>query len=518
MSGQRLAAFAAVAGLVVGAPAASAAYRLLPYEQVDVQGRAGAVAIGDVDGDGHGDVVATVTRAGGARVLLVFRGNNGGTLGTPLEFPLAPALADSLRVAQLDPDAPLEIIAGHEGGLVVVDWDLPRGQPVVHTVLHGRTAGPRDATDLAVLDADGDGAMDVLAQGRDTAPVLYRGDGQGGFRATTDLTGLMPGASVVTEGDFDSDGNADFAAMTGIGTSDAHLRYGAGDGSFPDTQVLAPNPVDHGARALAVGDFDGDGRDDLVFARTRGQFARYRQDGDGTMVVLEAVSQGPTDPQALIAADVDRDGRDDLLALYYWGKLGVMPGADTKNAEVHDGPAFAAPFGSHALAAGDIDGDGCDDVAVAQWDAGLVLRRGFGCAPVADLEVETVMGQHRPILLRVRNRGDATADDAEALVEFRVKDDAAGAAKLRMRKTGDWPCTDLPSGPGTIRLTCALGDLPPDATVEVPFSLAILYAGPRALLLMDGSATSTTHEVDLADNADATRVWLTPLWWPTGRR
>ena len=41
------------------------------------------------------------------------------------------------------------------------------------------------------------------------------------------------------------------------------------------------NLYDHGA-GLAVGDFDGDGRDDIYFCNQLGKNALYRNKGDGT--------------------------------------------------------------------------------------------------------------------------------------------------------------------------------------------------------------------------------------------
>ena len=41
------------------------------------------------------------------------------------------------------------------------------------------------------------------------------------------------------------------------------------------------NPYDHGA-GVAVGDYDGDGREDIYFVNQLGPNALYRYNGDGT--------------------------------------------------------------------------------------------------------------------------------------------------------------------------------------------------------------------------------------------
>src|SRR5260370_35875037 len=56
-------------------------------------------------------------------------------------------------------------------------------------------------------------------------------------------------------GDFNGDGNLDFAAPVGGGNS-VNVYLGKGDGTFQQgTSMFVPN----GPRAIAVGDFNGDG-------------------------------------------------------------------------------------------------------------------------------------------------------------------------------------------------------------------------------------------------------------------
>src|SRR5262245_15292258 len=75
------------------------------------------------------------------------------------------------------------------------------------------------------------------------------------------------------------------------------------------------NLYDHGA-GLAVGDYDGDGRDDLYFCNQLGANALYRNRGDGTFAdVTAAAGVGLADRVAVAAtfADYDNDGDQDLF-------------------------------------------------------------------------------------------------------------------------------------------------------------------------------------------------------------
>src|SRR5213593_2400324 len=75
------------------------------------------------------------------------------------------------------------------------------------------------------------------------------------------------------------------------------------------------NLYDHGC-GVAVGDFDGDGHDDIFFCNQLGKCALYKNKGDGTFEdVTEQAGVGLGDRICVAAtwADYDNDGRQDLF-------------------------------------------------------------------------------------------------------------------------------------------------------------------------------------------------------------
>jgi hypothetical protein len=75
------------------------------------------------------------------------------------------------------------------------------------------------------------------------------------------------------------------------------------------------NLYDHGS-GVAVGDYDGDGHDDIYFVNQLGPNALYRNKGDGTFVDVTkeaGVALGDRICTAATFADYDNDGRQDLF-------------------------------------------------------------------------------------------------------------------------------------------------------------------------------------------------------------
>jgi hypothetical protein len=75
------------------------------------------------------------------------------------------------------------------------------------------------------------------------------------------------------------------------------------------------NLYDHGC-GVAVGDYDGDGHDDVFFCNQLGPCALFRNKGDGTFedVTHKAGMACPRSSRSAACADFDGDGRLDLVA------------------------------------------------------------------------------------------------------------------------------------------------------------------------------------------------------------
>ncbi|MET9769460.1 FG-GAP-like repeat-containing protein [Streptomyces sp. NPDC006415] len=243
---------------------------------------------------------------------------------------------------------------------------------------------------LATGDLDGDGYTDIVAGtpdekvGSDVAggAVTVLWGSKSGIVGGTDLPDPAPtkhdrfGDRLVV-GDFDGDGNPELAV--GTSSNDVWIFGAISRGGAEDrrrlTTAIAPGSSDY-YRALAAGDFDGDGRDDLVVG------GRYDEDGSyGGASLVYAGALGdpavlPADAHAAATGDFDADGRDDLIVgspddnsvtVYAGAAAGLSTsGRRTLTQDSPGVPGATEPgdtFGE-AVAVGDIDGDGFADAAV----------------------------------------------------------------------------------------------------------------------------------------------------------
>jgi FG-GAP-like repeat len=161
--------------------------------------------------------------------------------------------------------------------------------------------------------------------------------------------------------------------------------------------IAAPNtPISAGNEpwSAAVGDFDGDGIQDLAVANF----------GDGNITVLlgnglggfTAASGSPfaadDGPVSIMVGDSNGDGVQDLAAANYNGNnVTVLMGNRAGGFSAAAGSPFAVGSGPISLVAGDFNGDGIADLATANFAGnGVTVLLGNGSggfAAAGDLPV-----------------------------------------------------------------------------------------------------------------------------------
>ncbi len=336
---------------------------------------------------------------------------------------LALGNADGGSYSEVAVGAPYDAGDGtYAGSVYVFDIYGESGTDSTSSIDEGTIIGVSDngylGSALAFGDMDGDGGAD-LAMGAPSASsargrvyVALNGDGyDSGSMDADEASYYVRGVSNsdylgtgVVFGDFDDDGYDDIVSCSpgdDDGGTDAGTCWIDGGESSPsesdttvssayDTMVTGPAASaylggTHGA--LAVGDFDDDGVDDLALGAygygAVSIWAGGSLSGSETFAtadwVASAESSGSYLGYALVLGDASADGVDDLLVgaptggssgegILYLLQGGQASGAYTLPSDQYaswSGPSASSYFGARVAGLTDLDGDGTEDFAVS---------------------------------------------------------------------------------------------------------------------------------------------------------
>ena len=342
--------------------------------------------VADMNGDGIPDIVSPASRIGESKLHVWIGNGKGGFTPWPLQFVEngKPASAFSIdygavAVGDIDGDGSLDIVtASHGFGLVSL---FGNGKGTFRVVRGGLPGRDFSTQAIALVDADGDGKLDIVAStdvfaGPSNDQIrlyLYRGDKGWTYKPDGIVRGTY--SNILHAWDFDKDGRSDiltgsshFGALEllwrnlGNGRFEAvnipdleiySYHFSTAPGTFGKARVAAFADAYYMVRndtpqsratgitlysfeqgswtrhrvwrkksglslqyGLAVGDLDGDGLDDIVFADSEVNRLRiFFQKPDGTFVEAaeneEPVLDAPG--QCIRLADLDRDGRLDII-------------------------------------------------------------------------------------------------------------------------------------------------------------------------------------------------------------
>jgi hypothetical protein len=187
------------------------------------------------------------------------------------------------------------------------------------------------------------------------------------FSSAPDLSVGSPRAIAV--GDFNNDGKQDLAILNGSSAT-VSIRLGDGAGNFNGTTTVSTGSTPN---AVAVCDFNGDGNQDLAVANTANSVSIRFGDGAGNFsgTTNISISGGP---KSIAVGDFNGDGKldfltanvnNDTVSVRFGNGAGVFTG--TTNVSVGDGPGH--------IVVGDFDGDGDLDFAVSNQLDGTVSVR-----------------------------------------------------------------------------------------------------------------------------------------------
>jgi len=282
-------------------------------------------------------------------------------------------------------------------GLAITSAERPGLPPDAQPLLPRRF--DRTGPDLAVGDLDSDGRPDVMLGGTTMEPPRWlRALPTGGFAPVAPLAAGPGFNGPLALLDADGDGDLDLLLTRAgaersrpVGTWLPELRLNDGHGDFATVPAGALPAVAISAGAVAVLDFNRDGRPDL-FIGGRVQPGAYptsppsvllRNDGgrftDVTAELAPALARAGMVSAATVA-DLDGDGWPDLVLAREWGKVGYFRNNAGRGFSDQTASAGLAATGNgwwSAVATGDFNGDGVADIAAGN----VGLNTPYAAAP-----------------------------------------------------------------------------------------------------------------------------------------
>ena len=323
------------------------------------------IAFGDFNEDGEVDQAVA---SGGASSVAILLGDGAGGFSATTASPVTMhgTAAGSVAVGDLNEDGHLDLVATNNG-----PWGIGRllgdgsGNFTYNSTALAAGAGWETA-DNALVETDHDGNLDIVTAipSEDFIDQMF-GNGAGSLSSSTVIgTGVGTGPTSLAFGNFNNDGDPDAVVLKSLSGGLEILRGFAGC-CFLTSSEAAPSPG-----APAVGDFDEDGDDDIAVAdTTAGEMTLLLSDGgsnvDFDVAPGSGFEIGPS-AGAPAVADLNSDGDLDLavanpatdqVAVFLGDGDGGFTDSPKGPYDVGDDPAF--------VAAADLDGDARTDLAVA---------------------------------------------------------------------------------------------------------------------------------------------------------
>ena len=356
------------------------------------------IALGDLNGDGRLDVVVANRGSGDVSVLLNQSASPGVVTFAAQARYGAGTTPTAVAIGDVDGDGRPELaVTDADGGVSVLFQPYAGGGAFDPGVFYETTGGRSSA--VAVQDLDGDGRPDLAVanlgydmgmegRGGNVDVLLNQGNGTFG-QAVGYLAGQGPFALAIA--DIDEDRRVDIVVANQL-SNDVHVLRNQGSGTFAMPRVY---PTGLEPYAVAVGDLNDDQHLDLAVAnagynRTRGDVSVLLNRGQGTFVQAVSYPAGQR-PAALAVADFNGDGRIDLAVanaatddvILLQGQLGgtFMPAG-----------GYAAGENPAAMAVGDLNADGRPDIVVVGPPRGLAPGGGGAGGP-NDQRLHVLLGQ-----------------------------------------------------------------------------------------------------------------------------
>jgi hypothetical protein len=471
-------------------PDAPAITFLKPAKNITTGSWPQVLAAGNFNGDRRADVALATARyfdaANDQRLHLYMAGANASFTRT---LSLSAGVSPEALVAQdfnLDGRGDLALALAGASSLAVYSQTTtlsgPRGLSL-----------PSPADALAVGDFSGDLRPDLAAASPiNDAIHLFQSSASGLIDNRVSLPYANNGFNALASGDLDNDGDDDLAALRGVGyAKNEAVIYLQGRSAFSTPSTRTPKTGGFLPHSLAVGDVNSDGRDDLVVTaggNAPNAFLNVFLQQAGVLTTTPGTYRAFHLPSAVAIADISHDGREDVIVVHDgWHTLSVYIQAANHTLSPYAAAnlPYSTRYRPHALALADFDGNGGLDVAVVSREAGLTVLTNKLAAPTATITEPTIGATVSASTLTIS--GTASAD--------------AVAVEVRLRGGTEWFPATLNGNTWSVKINAPSGNrawtiearaIDADGHVQAPTARTRIWVANHIYLpLISGGAASS---------------------------
>ena len=352
-----------------------------------------AIATADLNGDGNLDIVEG---GGGTGVgITVMLGTSHGTFGAANSIAAGCGEGNrsginSVALGDVNGDGRVDVVATSlddpyncfENVVAVLEG---LGNGTFKAPVYYPTGTTQQSYSIQLADFRGVGKKDIVVSNGDGSLSVLLNNGKGVYGTASLISGASgSSAGNIVIGDFNKDGKLDIAVANFSGKA-INVLLGNGDGTF-QAPIVTPSPVNPGG--LTAGDFNKDGKLDLALtsADNNGSLQIFTGNGDGTFTAgalykfntwVQCYPSGGTNPYWISAGDLNQDGKLDLaIAVQFtscgteysgeqsWGAALVYTGNGDGTFNLETGP-WLGGVNNSGIVLGDFNDDGMLDMAVA---------------------------------------------------------------------------------------------------------------------------------------------------------
>ena len=438
----------------------------------------------DFNGDGFPDVAFSYARYNGQPAIGVMLGSSHGALAAPTYATVGSTsclynLPEWVAAGDVNGDGKADLVAtltnynvaGCANNEVAVLTGLGTGKfnkPVLYST--GATA---QSYEVFLADVNGDGKLDIITSNADGTISVLLNKGKGTFGPaviTTSLVGLgNPYGNSLTVADFNGDGKADIAvANYGWNSSNGNgvfVLLGNGDGTFKAPITVTAAPVYNYTYTLAAGDFNKDGKMDLLVtlmgqcpadAHGSAAYAFLQGHGDGTFTAGPMNCIGGNYPMYPVVADLNGNGKLDAFIPLLQSETNIALGPALLEGNGNGtfnriGKFYVGDMSPGAVVA-DFNGDGMPDIAVLNsdgWHSGAgpefvtVMQNSTQPVSVSPLSLNfgsVAVGANKSLTIILTNNQSTTLTIDSITTASGTGDFTASSNCGTSRKAG-WDCT-----------------------------------------------------------------------------